>query len=160
MMSITYSPCSKSRRPSPEVFVPSGIGNSYQPQQARSRFARWQRCCFLVPLLVLLNFNVVAALNGGQSQIRGLNGWRTIEVISQGQNTHGWSMPSAFDGIGAHVTESDQMLHLIVNHEAVQGTISEVLVDIPFLKEWIAYYQGSGTASPSSFLDDFVISAR
>lgn len=103
----------------------------------------------------------MAALNGGESQIRGLNGWRTFEVISQGQNTaDGWSMPSAFDGIGAHVTAIDQMLHLIVNHEADQGTISEVIVDIPILKEWIEYYQGSGTASPSSFLDDFVISAR
>jgi hypothetical protein len=71
-----------------------------------------------------------------------------------------WSMPGAFDGIGAHVTESDQMLHLIVNHEAIQGTISEVLVDISILKEWIEYYQASGTASPSSFLDDFVLSAR
>jgi hypothetical protein len=160
MMPISYSPCSQSLRRSPEVVVPSGIGNSYQQPQARSRFLRWQRCCFLAPLLVLLNFDVVAALNGGESQIRGLNGWRTIEVISQGQETDGWSMPGAFDGIGAHVPANDQMLHLIVNHEAVQGTISEVIVDIPILKEWIEYYQGSGTESPSSFLDDFVISAR
>lgn len=78
----------------------------------------------------------------GNTSVVARNGWKAFEVISSGDDPAGdgvnWSMPGAFDGIGARVVDGSTV-RLQINHEDVfDGTISEVDLDLAALTTAIA----------------------
>jgi hypothetical protein len=78
-----------------------------------------------------------AALDGGTVRVQTYNGWRALEVISQGDNPSGdgqnYSMPGTFDGAGATLVDG-ATLRVIVNHETSDASISEVDLDLGNLR--------------------------
>jgi hypothetical protein len=99
-----------------------------------------------------------SALDGGALQVNTHNGWRAFEVISFNDNPANdgfdWSMPSTFDGIGAHLPDSST-LRIQINHEISDATISEVNLDLASFRTAIANTVSSGTPGVQ-----FVTSAR
>lgn len=78
----------------------------------------------------------VLALNGGVSRVTTANGWKTFEVISQGDNPAGGTnhaMPALYDGTGAFLVDPTT-LRILINHENTDASVSEVDLNIPNLK--------------------------
>jgi hypothetical protein len=76
------------------------------------------------------------ALNGdGTPRLEPYNGWRILEVISEGDNPNGdYEMPRDFDGLGAWLVDSDTLRFLIIYEMTGDSTISEVNVDVSALQ--------------------------
>lgn len=87
-----------------------------------------------------------------------VNGWKAIEVISEGEATgEGYAMPGTFDGIGA--VEIGDSIALLINHElSTKATISEVRLNKEHLRDWISFYQTNELGAPPT--EDFVVSAQ
>ena len=72
------------------------------------------------------------ALDGGTSQIRTYNGWKAIEIITQGESKgdSGWTMPPYFDGAGAYIVNArsnNPIIRIHLNHENDNdSSISEI----------------------------------
>jgi hypothetical protein len=98
------------------------------------------------------------ALDGGTLRMTPRNGWRAFEVISVGDNPAGdgvdWAMPGAFDGLGAWFPDP-ATLRLLVNHETLDATISEVDLNLANFQTAIRNVTGGATGGVS-----FVQSAR
>jgi len=94
------------------------------------------------------------ALNGGTSRITTSNGWKAIEVISQGDNPAGGvnhAMPGTFDGTGALLID-ESTLRIQVNHEETDASVSEVDVNRVNLRLAISNMIGSGSTGGVSFV--------
>jgi hypothetical protein len=86
---------------------------------------------------VLFGVGTTKALNDGDGtpQLEPYNGWKILEVISEGDNPNGdYEMPHDFDGLGAWLIVSDT-LRFLINHETMgDSTISEVNVNVSALQ--------------------------
>ena len=93
------------------------------------------------------------ALDGGTPRIMTTNGWKAIEVITQGDSKgpSGWSMPNLFDGGGAFLVDSNT-IRIQVNHETTDAKISEVDVDKSSLKAAIQTMITNGSTGGVSFV--------
>jgi hypothetical protein len=71
------------------------------------------------------------ALNGATPpRLEIFNGWKTFEIISEGDSPTGWVLPNDFDGAGAWLLD-DSRLRIYVNHEKTgDSTITEVNIDL------------------------------
>ena len=93
------------------------------------------------------------------TQVVPRNGWRAFEVIAAGANPgrdgSDWTMPGTFDGLGAQKV-NDTSLRVQINHEELDGAISEVTLDLGAFSTAIenVIEQGNPGAVP------FVTSAR
>lgn len=99
--------------------------------------------------------SIALALDGGPLRLEPRNGWRAFEIISVGDDPTGdgfdYSMPSAFDGIGAWRPD-DETLRVLVNHERTDASISEVSIDLGQLQQAIANTIDAGTPGGVSFV--------
>lgn len=101
---------------------------------------------------------ITPAGSGGDDAVQVVprNGWKAFEVISVGDDPPGdgvrWSMPGAFDGLGAQVV-GGTTLRLQVNHEDVfDGTVSQVDLDLAAFEAAIANTISRGTPGGVSFV--------
>jgi hypothetical protein len=97
-----------------------------------------------------------AALDGGTLRVNPRNGWKAFEVITVGDNPtedgFTWSMPGAFDGLGAWFPDLST-LRVLVNHETGDATISEVNLDLADFRTAISNTISGGTPGGVSFVD-------
>jgi hypothetical protein len=64
--------------------------------------------------------------------IEASDGWRAIEVITEGDRPRGssWRLPGSLDGLGAFLVDDGSTLRIEVNHElSKKATISEINLD-------------------------------
>ncbi len=107
--------------------------------------------------LTLLSFGAKSALaiDGGTLRVNPHNGWRAFEVISLGDNPagdgYGWSMPGAFDGIGAW-SPTTGALRININHETSDATVSEVNMNLANFKTAVGNVISTGTTGGVSFV--------
>ncbi len=73
------------------------------------------------------------AINGGTLRVLPRNSWRAFEVISAGDTSSGWTMPDAFDGVGAWLPDA-ATLRVGINHEISDATVSEVNLNLANLQ--------------------------
>jgi hypothetical protein len=94
---------------------------------------------FLLVLSFLALFNGISvALDEDESRIVPFNGWKAIEVITEGDSKFwDWVMPAKFDGAGAFLV-TPNIIRIHVNHENEEASISEVNVDKNNLKRAIS----------------------
>jgi hypothetical protein len=96
------------------------------------------------------------ALDGGTLRLNTYNGWKALEVISQGDDPAGdgfaYSMLSTFDGAGAWLVDPST-LRVQVNHETGDAAISEVDLDLPELQTAISNMISSGSTGGGSFVN-------
>ena len=75
------------------------------------------------------------------SRLNSRNGWQAFDVISMHddppEDGFSWSMPGAFDGLGASLPDSST-LRLQINHETFDATISEVNLDLASFRRAIS----------------------
>lgn len=92
----------------------------------------------LFALLLLLSATPATnALNGDASTLDGIGGWKTFEVITQGDsNGNGYVVPGEIDGMGAFLSDGDT-LRVLANHETGracdaenEATVTEVDLDL------------------------------
>ena len=99
------------------------------------------------------------ALDGGTLRLNTYNGWKAFEVITAGDNPAGdgfsHSMDTFFDGAGAWLPDP-ATLRVQVNHEVLDGSISEVNLDLAALQTAIANVISGGSTGGVGF----VVSAR
>ena len=130
---------------------------------SESRVMTYQKFLFLTAsfayLVTVIFSSSAAALDGGALRVNPRNNWRAFEVISRNDNPVGdgfdWSMPSAFDGLGALVRDSlssSPALRVQVNHENGDATISEVNLDLASFKTAISNTISSGSTGGGSFV--------
>ena len=95
------------------------------------------------------------ALDGGTLRVNPRNGWAAFEVISVGDDPSGdgfnWSMPGAFDGIGASLPDA-ATLRLQVNHETSDATISEVNLSLSSFQVAISNMISGGSTGGVTFV--------
>jgi hypothetical protein len=113
----------------------------------------------LLLLFAFLFREGVHAVNGGRSMVEATNGWRSIEVISEGESAPGssWRMPGNFDGVGAFLTDEGNTIRVQVNHELDDdaATISEINLSKRKVKQAIIdTFKNNGSSL------DFVESSR
>ncbi len=96
------------------------------------------------------------ALDGGTLRVNPRNGWSAFEVISTGDNPSGdgfsWSMPGAFDGLGAWMPNSST-IRLLVNHETGDAAISEVNLSLTSFQAAISNTISGGNTGGVAFVD-------
>ncbi len=106
--------------------------------------------------LVVSAVSMCHGLDGGTLRMNPRNDWRAFEVISRGDNPTGdsvnWSMPTAFDGLGAWLPVADT-LRLSVNHENTDATISEVNLRLADFRTAIRNTIVTGSTSGITFVD-------
>lgn len=96
------------------------------------------------------------ALNGATPRLETFNGWKTFEIISEGDSPTGWVLPNDFDGAGAWLLD-DSRLRIYVNHEkTMRSTITEVNMD---LAKFTTLIQNTISSSTPNNID-FVQSAH
>ena len=114
-------------------------------------------------LVALLFFAMGAALpraawsvDGGTLRVNPTNGWRAFEVISQGDNPTGdgfnYSMPGTFDGAGAWRVDAST-LRILVNHEEVDASVSQVDLDFAAFELAISNMIASGNTGGHRFVN-------
>lgn len=100
--------------------------------------------------------STAVALDGGTLRLNTFNGWKAFEVISGGDDPVGdgfaHSMPGHFDGAGAWLVDPST-LRVLVNHETVDASISEVELDLQALQTAIANTISTGSTGGVSFVD-------
>lgn len=112
---------------------------------------------YVARLLVLVALVVVPvyALDGATSRVTPYNSWKTIEIITAGDDPAGdgvsYAMPTTFDGAGAYL-ESADTLRIQVNHETSDASVSDVLIDVNALRTAVANVRSSGTTGGVSFV--------
>ncbi len=99
----------------------------------------------------------VQALNGDTLQFEMFNGWKGIEIITEGDDPsgdgHDWSIPRDFDGAGAWMKDPNT-LQILVNHETTgDATISEVDIHVPNLNMAILRMRAQGDTSGITFVE-------
>jgi hypothetical protein len=99
----------------------------------------------------------VQALNGDTLQFEMFNGWKGIEIITEGDDPsgdgHDWSIPRDFDGAGAWMKDPNT-LQILVNHETMgDATISEVDIHVPNLNMAILRMRAQGDTSGITFVE-------
>lgn len=105
---------------------------------------------FRVAVVCLLSVTVLG-INGGTPRISTSNGWKVIEVVSEGQGLNGYQMPSNFDGTGAFAL-NDSTLRIIVNHEEIDASISQVDLDVAKTQSAISNMIKSGNTGGERFV--------
>ncbi len=117
------------------------------------------RSSFVLVLLALSIFvrsTPALALDGGILRVNTLNGWKAFEVITVGNNPAddgiSYSMPGAFDGVGAWLTDPST-LRLQINHELTDASISEVDLDLSSFQTAISNMISSGNTGGGSFVN-------
>lgn len=114
------------------------------------------RPSFLIGLLVaLLMPKRGMPLNGGRSMIDSSDGWKAIEVISEGDRPEGssWRLPGNLDGMGAFLVDSGNTLSILVNHELSKGAaISEIRLDTSLTMQAVANMIQSNTVGGVEFV--------
>ncbi len=113
-------------------------------------------CRSLLTAVAVGSFSASAvALDGGTVRVQTYNGWKALEVISQGDNPsgdgHNYSMPGTFDGAGAYLVDS-ATLRVLVNHETSDASISEVDLDLGNLRAAIQRTIDTGNTGGYGFV--------
>ncbi|KAG7351268.1 carbohydrate binding module family 6 [Nitzschia inconspicua] len=100
--------------------------------------------CTVARIFLLCNLAIrsvpVLSLNGGRSMIETSNGWKAIEVVTEGdQLSDSWRLRNLMDGMGAYLVDGGKTLRILVNHEreGTDATISEININKAKLKEKI-----------------------
>eukprot|EP00970_Alexandrium_tamarense_P006154 scaffold1033_cov205-Alexandrium_tamarense.AAC.13 len=74
-------------------------------------------------ILLLVSLPYAFSLNGDPSKtsLNTYAGWKSFEVVTQGDKLGGYTVPGQMDGIGAYLMDGGTDLRVFVNHETVRG---------------------------------------
>lgn len=120
--------------------------------------ARWLWRPTLLWWLLWLVPSIVWSLNGDTTTLHTHHGWKTFEVITQGDdNGNGYIVPGELDGVGAYMV-NDHTLRILVNHETgracdteTMAIVSEIDVDVLHLTMAVQHmivHDTLGTTTP------------
>jgi hypothetical protein len=87
------------------------------------------RSLLIVPFLIS---RTVTSLNGDRAMIETSDGWKAMEIITEGDRLDGssWRIPGSMDGLGAFLVDDGNTLRIEVNHElSKEAAISEINLD-------------------------------
>ncbi|KAL3764667.1 hypothetical protein ACHAW5_000298 [Stephanodiscus triporus] len=101
------------------------------------------------------------ALNGinRQTAFNSYPNWRSFEVVTQGDQIGGYTLPGQFDGIGAHLINNTH-IRVLLNHETPWGcdtasmssSVSDLTIDKTSLKSAINNMINKNSAAGVSFV--------
>eukprot|EP00970_Alexandrium_tamarense_P016534 scaffold6744_cov103-Alexandrium_tamarense.AAC.1 len=117
-------------------------------------------CAALVSISALLSSAL--ALNGDPSKttLNTYAGWKSFEVVTQGDALGGYTLPGQMDGIGAYLMDGGTAIRVFVNHETpydcdikTDSSVSEIIISKANLKSAINNVLTSGTTGGVSFIN-------